>query len=102
LLYVNSSPIYQDIVKGQGINKMTGTKEPWKIDKTINIPTIITAIMLISGIIMWYSAINSHFQRHDDQIQQLQEQQKDAKQEMNNRFDRIDDKLDKLTQKLIR
>ena len=74
---------------------MTG-KEPWKIDKTINLPSILTTLLIIGSIIVWYSTINSHFQRHDDQIQQLQEQQKDVKQEMNNRFDRIDDKLDKL------
>lgn len=77
-------------------------KEPWRIDKTINLTAILTTLMMVCGFIVWYSQINQHLQRHDDEIQTLQDQQKDIRSEMNNRFDKVDDKLDKITQHLIK
>lgn len=70
-------------------------QDGWKLDRTINLPTIITALVLLGGLVVSYTQIQNHFQRHDDQIQQLQEQMPN----INKRFDKIDDKLDVIIQR---
>jgi hypothetical protein len=63
----------------------------WQLDRSINVSTILMAILMLGSFLIFASNQSSTIAVHTSQISQLEAGQRDIKAEMNARFDKLED-----------
>lgn len=72
-----------------------GPKQGFTIDKTINISTLIYALVLVIGSVLWFARLESNIAIHTNQIRTIQEYQTELKSDLTVRLVRIEDAVTK-------
>lgn len=80
-------------------NKEVEPKQGFTIDKTINISTLIYALVLVIGCVLWFARLESNIAIHTSQIKTIQEYQSELKSDLTARLVRIEDAVTNKTKR---